>query len=435
MHDLARELWPLHRSLTGHGVRQTLRILQRELPPLTLHEVPSGTRCFDWTVPPEWTVRDAWLEDPTGRRLARFQDHNLHLMGYSRPLDQVMDLEELRPHLHTRPDLPDAIPFTTSYYKENWGFCLSHREYEQLRPGPYRVFIDATLAPGHLTYGEAIIPGDSREEILLSTYVCHPSMANNELSGPVVTTFLGRWLLGRPRRRFTYRLVYAPETLGAILYLSRHLDHLRRRVRAAFNLTCVGDDRAYSYLPSRRGDTLADRTALHVLGHLAPGFQRYSFLQRGSDERQYCSPGVDLPMALMMRTKYGRYPEYHTSLDDLERVVTPAGLFGAYRVHQHALLCLEHNRTWRTTVTCEPNLGSRGLWPTTSQGVVGPAVIDITNLLAHADGATDLLAIADHLGRPLWELVGLVGLLEDKGLLAEVPRPEATTDLNRQYMP
>ncbi len=426
---LAAELFPICRSLTGSGVRQTLRILQRELPALTLHEVPSGTRCFDWTVPPEWSIREAYIATEDGRQIVDFATHNLHVVGYSVPVDTVMSLDELRPHLHSLPDLPDAIPYVTSYYRERWGFCLSHRQLQSLTPGRYRVKIDSTLAAGSLTYGELLIPGEREEEIFLSTYVCHPSMGNNELSGPVVATELARWLGTLPRRRFSYRLVFIPETIGSLVYLSRNLPEMKRRIVAGFNITCVGDDRAYSYLPSRQGDTLADRAALHALRHQAgSGFVRYSFLDRGSDERQYCSPGVDLPVASIMRSKYASYPEYHTSLDDLS-LISPTGLAGGISAIAKAILAVEVNGRYRATVLGEPQLGRRGLYPTLGTRDAGLAVRRQMDVLAYSDGEHDLLAIADLLGVPVWELSGIAQRLLDHGLLADCNAEEHRKDM------
>jgi aminopeptidase-like protein len=423
MHALARQLWPIDRSLTGDGVRETLAILQRQqLPGLQVVEVPSGTPAFDWQVPREWRVRDAWITTPSGRRICHFRENNLHLVGYSVPVRCTLSRAELDAHLHSLPEQPDAIPYVTSYYKERWGFCLRHAERLALEEGDYQVVIDSELFDGSLSYGELLLPGESEREVLLSTYVCHPSMANNELSGPVVTTFLAAWLAALPSRRLSYRIVFVPETIGSITYLSRHLDTLKRRVVAGFNISCVGDDRAYSYLPSRNGQTLSDQVARHVLRWIAPDHRVYTWRDRGSDERQYCAPGVDLPVASIMRTKYGEYPEYHTSLDDLERVVTPAGLAGGFQVLQRALEALEANERHgrpRVTVLGEPQLGRRGLYPTLSTKSTGEAVQLILDLLTWSDGTRTLVEIAELCQAPVWELIPLADSLRAHGLLAD----------------
>lgn len=416
MYALLSELFPICRSITGDGVRATLRRIA-EIIPLKLHEVPSGTGVFDWTVPREWNVKEAYVEAEDGSRVIDFRWNNLHLVGYSEPVDVVVSLSELDQHLYSLEDQPDAIPYVTSYYTPAWGFCLAHAARKQLREGRYHVVIDSELKNGSLTYGETVIPGETKQEVFLSTYVCHPSMANNELSGPVVTTWLVRWILERPRR-FTYRAVFLPETIGSLTYLSRHLDVLRRRVIAGFNITCVGDDRAYSYLPSRNGSTLADRVALSILGSQHPGFTSYSFLERGSDERQYCSPGVDLPMVSVMRSKYGTFPEYHTSLDDL-RFVSPAGLQGAFAVLRDCLELIERNRVYRTTCIGEPQLSRRGLYPPLGSGRTGGWVRDLLNVLAYADGCRDLVDLSRLIELPPMDLYPVVDRLCQEGLLAE----------------
>jgi len=414
--SLAERLFPICRSITGDGVRETLRIIAEHVPELTVHEVPTGSQCFDWTVPQEWNIRDAWVIDSDGNKIIDFQQHNLHVVGYSVPVDKTVSLEELDQHLHSLPDQPQAIPYVTSYYQPRWGFCLTHHQRQSLQAGDYRVLIDSELKEGNLTYGEILLPGESSQEVFLSTYVCHPSMANNELSGPVVLTFLLKWLNSLPRRRYTYRAVFVPETIGSIVYLSRNWQEMKARVIAGFNISCVGDDRAYSYLPSRTENTLADQVAQHVLQHTDENYHRYRFLDRGSDERQYCSPKIDLPVATVMRTKYGVYPEYHTSLDNLT-VISPEGLFGGYTALQHCLQVLENNIRVSVMVPCEPQLGRRGLYPTLSQKGSGDRSRMMMNLLAYADGQRTLLEIAEKIESPMWELVPIVEQLVEHQLL------------------
>ena len=313
IHQFAKELWSINRSITGEGVRETLKKISNHLPELDVKSVSSGTKVFDWTVPKEWAVKEAYIITPSGSRICDFSKNNLHLLGYSIPYKGSITLDELKKHLYTIPEQPNAIPYMTSYYEERWGFCMSHEDFKALENGTYQVVIDSDLFNGQLNYGELLIKGKSEKEIFLSTYVCHPSMANNELSGITVLTFLSKWLKENDNLEYSYRIIFIPETIGSITYLSNNYKDMKKKTIAGFNVTCVGDDRAYSYLPSRNGKTLSDLISKHVLKWIDKHFISYSWLDRGSDERQYCAPGIDLPVASILRTIYGGYPEYHTS--------------------------------------------------------------------------------------------------------------------------
>ena len=417
IYNFAQKLWPLNRSITGEGVRETLSEIKKLIPALKLHSIPSGTNVFDWTVPREWSVTEAYIVTPSGERVCDFNVNNLHLLGYSIPFEGRVSLKDLKEHLYTRPDQPDAIPYITSYYEERWGFCLSQDQYDQLEDGEYYVKVDTKHFDGVLNYGELIIPGKSSQEIFLSTYICHPSMANNELSGPTVVTYLAKWLLELEQLDYTYRIVFIPETIGSITYLSLHHDYMKKNIIAGFNVSCIGDERAYSYLPSRNGKTLSDSVAKHVLKHTDSNFKSYSWLDRGSDERQYCAPGIDLPIASIMRTKYGQYPEYHTSLDDLESVVTPNGLDGGYWALRRAIEAVEKNKKYHVTVFCEPQMGKRGLYPTLSNKKSGEKVRLMMDLISLCDGKRFLLEIAESVNTPIWELYELIETMVSHKLL------------------
>ena len=416
MHALAHQLWVYPRSLTGNGVRATLTDVAALLPGLKIHEVPSGTEVFDWTIPDEWNVTEAYILTPSGERIADFRVNNVHLVSYSTPIECELELTELQNHLHSIPDYPDAIPYVTSYYNRSWGFCLTHREREQLQPGKYQVVIKGTLQPGSMTYGELVIPGKSEKEVFISTYICHPSLANNELSGPVVSVALALWLKQQPRH-YTYRFVFVPETIGAITYTATNLEHLRNAVIAGFNLTCIGDDGDYSYLASRSGNLPIDRIARRVV-RTFPRSVEYSYIDRGSDERQYGAPGIDLPMVSLMRTRYGKYPEYHTSLDDLT-VVTPTGLQGGFDLVRACIEELENSRYFRTPVLGEPQLGKRGLYHAQHGRTVAEDVLLRTHILAYSDGDYSVQDMVELFDQPRQVIEDLIDELTEHGLITE----------------
>jgi aminopeptidase-like protein len=416
MYAWIRDLFSINRSLTGNGVRQTLGYFQELVPEMEIVEVSSGTQAFDWVIPREWNVRGAYIADMSGNRIIDFATNNLHLMGYSIPIKEILTLEQLDSHLHSLEDQPSAIPYVTSYYEENWGFCLAHNQRLNLGDGPFQVVIDTELKLGSLTYGEIYIPGESSEEILLSTYICHPSMANNELSGPVVTVALARWLKSLPSRKFSYRIVFLPETIGSIYYISQNLERLKERVKAGWVLTCIGDDKNYSYVPTRLGNTLTDKVSRKVLESRGHKYREYTFLDRGSDERQYCFPGVDLPIGSLMRSKYGEYAEYHTSLDNLD-FVTPSGLQGGFEVVRDAINILETTKYWKINTLCEPQLGKRGLYPNTSSKKSGQLVHNQMNVITYLDGLHDLVEIAGICGISLQEVEEIIERLFEAKLV------------------
>ena len=407
IYNLAVELFPIYRSITGDGARETLRIIKRHLPLLKIFKVPSGTRCFDWIVPPEWNIKDAYILDPKGKKIADFKKNFLHILAYSVPIHKKVSLKELNKHLYSLPKQSNAVPYASSFYEKRWGFCIAHNQKEKLKQGFYSVHIDTTLAPGYLNYGELLIPGKSRKEVTLSTPLCHPYCANNGLSGLAVTTYLAKWIMSIRHRYYTYRIVLVPQTIGSIYYVSQHLKYLKRHVKMGFNVTCVGDDKTYSYMPSRSGNTLADRIARHVLKHIYPEFIAYSFLERGGDERQYCSPGVDLPIVSVMRSKYGTYPQYRTSKDNLS-FISPRGLYGGYSAIKYCILCAEKNEILKSTVLCEPHLGKKGLYPTLSIKEKKQKINTIKDVIAYSDGTRDLLDIADILEVKMWDLLEIV---------------------------
>jgi len=396
MYQLVARLYPICRSITGDGVRETLRVLQEHIP-LDIHEVATGTQVFDWTIPKEWNIRDAYIKNSRGERLVDFQQSNLHVMGYSVPVKTKMSLAELKEHLYTLPDHPEWIPYRTSYYKENWGFCLSHEQFLALEADEYEVHIEASLQDGYLTYGEYYLEGEHTDEVLLSCHTCHPSLCNDNLSGIALLTVLAKYIQARPRR-YSYRFLFTPGTIGSITWLA--LNEARvSRIKHGLVAACLGDPGKSTYKKSRRGDAEIDRVVIHVLRRSGEDHEVVDFSPYGYDERQFCSPGFNLPVGCFMRTPHGRYPEYHTSADDLS-LVQPRYLADSFAKGVSIVNLLEGNRAYiNLNPKGEPQLGKRGLY-----GAIGGqsggrerelAMLWVLNL---SDGHHTLLDIAERSG-------------------------------------
>ena len=415
------ELFPICRSITGDGVRETLKRIQQWLP-LQIHEVPSGKQVFDWTVPSEWNVRDAYVKDSRGTRVIDFQENNLHVVSYSAPVHKKMPFSELRQHLHTLPDRPDWVPYRTSYYKENWGFCLRHRDLARFSDTEYEVRIDSSLEAGHLTYGEAVLPGEVENEVLISCHICHPSLANDNLSGIAVAIALAR-ALQDAAHRYTYRFIFVPGTIGAITWLALNEAHLRR-ITHGLVLAGVGDSAPLTYKKSRRGNAEIDRAAQEALRHSAPGARAIDFSPYGYDERQYCSPGVNLPVGRLSRAPHGEFPEYHTSADNLD-FVGPEPLADSLAVVEEIAFILENNWVYENlSPKCEPQLGKRGLYRAIG-GLPDPGRRELAMLwvLNQSDGSNGLLDIAERSGIEFRLLHEAARDLEEADLLRKARFP------------
>jgi aminopeptidase-like protein len=410
-------LWPLMRSISGDGVRRTHDILG-EIAPLERLEVPTGAKCFDWTVPDEWVFESARLYAPDGELILDAAWNTLHVLNYSAGFCGELPLEELQKHLHSAPDMPDAVPYVTSYYKRQWGLCMSHRQREKLQDGLYRVEIKAEHIPGSMTISHCVLPGESEEEILFSTYTCHPSMANNELSGPLVAAYLLRRLAALPKRRYTYRFLFVPETIGSIAYLAQHGAHLRDKLRAGYVLSCIGDSAPATYKRSRQGKTRADRAAEYVLQGFPAGQRVLDYWPGGSDERQYCSPGFDLPVGVLARSIYGDYPEYHTSLDNKAFVSFEAMCDSVDLCFAVALLHESNQVFLRTEPHCEPFLSRYNLYDTQGAQRLPDAWKRARQwVLNLSDGQHDLLSMACRSGLDYWLLAEVAVELASAGLI------------------
>jgi aminopeptidase-like protein len=417
MFALIAELYPICRSITGNGVLETLRILQKQIP-LKIHNVPTGTQVFDWTVPREWNITDAYVKNSRDDRVIDFQTSNLHVVNYSVPVKKCMTLAELRPHLFTLPDNPDWIPYRTSYYNDSWGFCLTHNQLMLLRDEEYEVCIDSSLEPGFLTYGECVIPGESPDEVLISCHVCHPSLANDNLSGIALALSLAQHLM-QIQSRYTYRFLFIPGTIGSITWLSLN-EAKTARIKHGLVLASVGAGEKFTYKKSRRGDTEIDRAALNVLQHSGKKYQIQDFSPYGYDERQFCSPGFNLPVGCLMRTPPGSFPQYHTSADNLD-FVQPALLADSFTVALGIVSLLEDNTAYMNqNPKCEPQLGKRGLYRKLG-GVEGSvdelALLWVLNL---SDGTHSLLDIAERAGCAFDAIKRAADLLQQNNLLGKI---------------
>ncbi len=423
LEDYFDRLWPITRSLTGNGNRESLKILS-EIIDLEINEIPSGTTCYDWNIPPEWNIQDAWIKNSKGDKIIDFSKNNLHVLGYSTPFKGTLSFKELKEHLYTLPKQPDLIPYLCSYYKERWGFCLSHNQLLSLDVNEiYEVFIDSSLdSMGSMTVGEAILKGTSKKEILISTYICHPSLANNELSGPLVTAFLYQKLKHLKKRKYTYRFVFIPETIGAIYMLSKYGEYWKEYMQAGFVVTCIGDPGKFTYKKSRRGNSLADRAALTILDQTEKNYNLVEFFPNGSDERQYCSPGFNLPMGSLMRTMYAKYPEYHTSADNKDFISFNA-MEGSVNKYLEIIELIERNEKYINTKPYgEPQLGKRGLYPTFTQTGNDDYVRAMMWILNLADGENDLITISERSKYPIKVLLPIIDKLIENGILKKYKR-------------
>jgi aminopeptidase-like protein len=415
IYALAAAIFPICRSITGEGVRETLRHLARQID-VTVHEVASGTQVFDWTIPREWSIRDAFIKNGAGERIVDFRASNLHVVNYSIPVHAWLSLHELKKHIFTLPDQPGLIPYRTSYYAEQWGFCMAHDRLMELADGTYEVLIDSSLTNGSLTYGEYLHRGETDEEFLLSTHICHPSLANDNCAGLALLTQLAE-RLAPLRTRYSYRFLFVPGTIGAITWLAHNAERADR-VKHGLVVSCAGDAGGPTYKKSRRGDAFIDRAMMHVLRHASASPVILDFFPYGYDERQYCSPGFDLPMGVLQRSQFATFPQYHTSADDLS-FIHPDYLAASYRAIAAAIEIVENDRRWINTMPqCEPQLGRRGLYSTVGGSKDGPArsmaLLWVLNL---CDGKHSLLDIAERAGTPFGAIYRAAQLLAEKGLL------------------
>ncbi len=422
MIEFAKKLWPINRSLTGAGVDSTLLLIKQRLP-IKILNFNSGEKVFDWKIPKVWNLKEAWIKNKSNQKIIDFSSNNLHIVGYSQNINKTLTFKELKKKIHTLKDQPKAIPYVTSYYKKDWGFCLQYNKFKKLKDDKYKVYINSSFKKGKLKIGELLIKGETKKEVLISTYICHPSMANNEISGIVVSTKLAQWIK-KKRRKFTYRFLFLPETIGSIAYLSKNFKILKKNVIAGYVLTCIGDNRNYSVLESKQKNSLSDVIAKKIL-RKKRNAKIYNWSSRGSDERQYCSPGIDLPVASLMRTKYGEYPEYHTSLDQIGNVITKKGLKGGFEFAKEVLESLEKQMFPKSRTFCEPFLSKKKIYPTLSKkGSVDKSLSKKLEYLSYCDGKKSLVEIANCLNLDLKNSREIIQFLKKNNLIKLNKFPE-----------
>lgn len=422
IYQFATKILKYERSLTGKGNLKTLKEIKRINNNLKIKSFKSGSKVFDWTIPNEWEVKNAFIITPSGKKICEFKKNNLHLVGYSQPVNKILSREKLNKYLHSLKKQPNAIPYVTSYYKKNWGFCIEDKLKKKLQKGNYKVLIDSKFKKGKMVYGEIIFKGRSNKEILFSTYICHPEMANNETSGLAVLTYLTKWIC-KKRRNFTYRIIFLPETIGAVSYINKNLINLRKNLIAGYVVTCVGDENYFSYIPSRQGNLVCDFVAKEILSKNTKKYKIYSWLDRGSDERQFCSPGINLPVCSVTRSKYGNFKEYHTSLDRLDSLVTSKGLNESFEMYKKIITYFEKNNKYeyffpKSVYKCEPHLSKRNLYPSISIKNQSVKVRNLMNILSYCDGSKSINQIASLTKNNISQTNKILRLLKSKKIIS-----------------
>lgn len=414
--NLAKKIWNYNRSLTGQGVRDTLYEFKKINEDLKINKVKSGTRAFDWKIPLEWNVREAYISDPAGKKICDFSKNNLHLVGYSIAKKKFLNLEQLKKKIYTCKKIPKAVPYHTSYYKKDWGFCMSLNQKKKLKKGIYKVNINSSLKKGYMNFGEIFIKGRKKKEIFFSTYICHPSMANNELSGPCTMIYFSDYLK-KIKLNYSVRILFIPEGIGSIYYLSKNYKKMKKNIINGFNISCIGDDRSYSFITSRKNNTDTDKITRYVYKNISKKSKEYSWNDRGSDEKNYCAPGIDLPVCTIMRSKFGMYKEYHTSDDKLGEVVTKKGLNNSFELLKKIHYLADNYCSPKTNVLGEPFLTKHNLYPTLSSGDLPKKTMLIKNIISYSDGENSIVDIAEKCKVSVWDIIPLIKMLKKKKIL------------------